>query len=365
MGCFNVKCGLTGMDIVHGDRIVLLFGIRIHKQNDCGGYRYQPHEFQLMATPIFGEYNDYGWIEDVEPTSWKVAMGCLEAFDPEGGWVGADTEDSDKFFKKFRGPSWKPSTQTDQPVMTYVHRSAWDGLIKATDKKTMQHDFVTMDSTGCFTGQEIQAEMQRLKVWSKDRHNTLDDTRATYEGTLTHWLSIDGNTTQRFALADWIEERCDMTFLADTEESAMQKVREEVKDLPKDQQDSWVERARFRLYMSDFAQDSSQAKYYPIQTKLGWFAPFFYRDRAERRFLMGPILHRLLTLQKGEAERGLFKNAAAAYAGLCAARLVIRAESDMHSSGQGIDAAPEAATKAIATAMLKISDKRIAEMEEW
>lgn len=69
MGCFNIMGFHTHLPIVAGDDIVLLLGV--YPNYKKGGMRdfcrFAPgFEFTPIALPIFGKYNDYGTITDIE-----------------------------------------------------------------------------------------------------------------------------------------------------------------------------------------------------------------------------------------------------------------------------------------------------------
>lgn len=361
MGCFNMKCCLTGMDIVAGDKIVLLLGTKpkLSVMDDCGGYSFQPHYFQLRATPIFGQYDDYGWIEKVDQATWTMAMWCLDAFEPDEGWLNADVSESDRFRDRFLQHSFdQPKGEDAYGAMAFVHMDVWNSLIAATDKKSIQHHFRSMDSTGCFTGEEILAEMKRLKMWKKTSHNTINDSR--YEGRSHHWLSLDGDAAQRFALADWIASKCDMTALTGTPEEKEARLNLKYAGYPEAERRAMVS---FEMQYG-MGERQDQAAFYVPRTKLGWFFPFFggHGHRSSQN-TDGPVVGKLLNLCKEHP--ALFLQAAAMYEGLCAARMIIRPHPTMPSSGQGPDDGPERGTQAVAAAMLRISKARTKKMASW
>lgn len=69
MGCFNIMGFHTHLPIEYGDEIVLLLGVYPkYKKGEIRDFcRFAPgFEFTPIALPIFGKYNDYGTIEDIE-----------------------------------------------------------------------------------------------------------------------------------------------------------------------------------------------------------------------------------------------------------------------------------------------------------
>lgn len=136
MGCYNMKCALTQLPVRAGDPVVLLFGVKPsyeeRKRDYTGGFDYQPHFFKLITTPVYGEYNDYGWIENPYQSSMEAAEAFLKA-------VGYE----DAIANGLHGNHWNDALSAMSEVIdevegddlqvevgyTFVHRKAWDNLL--------------------------------------------------------------------------------------------------------------------------------------------------------------------------------------------------------------------------------------------
>lgn len=69
MGSWNGTCGVSKMPIRHGDRVkLILLKPTEHYRNICTGSGFCDIEdmFTPLCLPITGEYNDYGYIEDID-----------------------------------------------------------------------------------------------------------------------------------------------------------------------------------------------------------------------------------------------------------------------------------------------------------
>lgn len=64
MGCFNVTCGITSANTTHGDAAGLIF-LEPRPSIDKDLYIGPTSRFIPIAPPIYGEYNDYGSLENI------------------------------------------------------------------------------------------------------------------------------------------------------------------------------------------------------------------------------------------------------------------------------------------------------------
>ncbi len=70
MGSFNKIGFISGLPILSGDEIVLIFmKSSLYRDERLGGVVYSTDLFSPALLPIFGEYDDYGRIENVKNTS--------------------------------------------------------------------------------------------------------------------------------------------------------------------------------------------------------------------------------------------------------------------------------------------------------
>ena len=67
MGCWNETCGITQLPIKSGDPVVLVFIAHVGDRNrDHSGFCYINDQWSPKFLPIFGFYNDYGSVEDIQ-----------------------------------------------------------------------------------------------------------------------------------------------------------------------------------------------------------------------------------------------------------------------------------------------------------
>lgn len=329
MGSYNVKCGLTGMDITAGDKVVLLLGVRPGSPEYCGGWTGQPHFFQLLATPIFGSYNDYGWIEDVEEASWNTALACLDI--TLKGKVSFKDLDEESLQEKFLEHSWDASKKgKDENCLAWVLREAWDNFIKATDKANIRDSFNTLDTTGSFKVEDLMAYMEKLKITTEG--SSFYDNR--YKGKDFHWLSMQANEVQRFKVCDWIQKHCSC---GDTEE-----------DLRRE--NPGISEKFLSILRQAARDDHSSPTEFVLHEKLSWFFKGPYKA------------YELLALC--DLDQTYFKASAAMFEGLKGGRIIIRPNFTMPLAGQGNDPHSDHAFLSIAKTIKKISMERIKETAE-
>lgn len=147
MGCFNMKCALTQLPVTYGDEVVVLFGVRPGRDEQmgdyAGGFRYQPHYFKLIAPPLFGDYNDYGWIENTD----KYALSCFVKFLQAVGFEGVEAATikngvEEEMLEAVREGMRKAGRHDADEIeldYTFVHRKAWDNLVEAGRDKIHHH----------------------------------------------------------------------------------------------------------------------------------------------------------------------------------------------------------------------------------
>lgn len=62
MGCFNLICGYSGLEIHSDDTVQLHFLVNNHFGDGFQGHMCYPHDcFSLLAPPIKAQYDEYGW----------------------------------------------------------------------------------------------------------------------------------------------------------------------------------------------------------------------------------------------------------------------------------------------------------------
>lgn len=84
MGCFNTTGFLSKLPILHGDRVVCFLG-KININADVYGFT-PYHVFSLVSPiclPIYGQYDDYGSIENIDDSLVKTLLENLTDVDCE------------------------------------------------------------------------------------------------------------------------------------------------------------------------------------------------------------------------------------------------------------------------------------------
>lgn len=99
MGCFNGTCGVSNLPIFAGDDIVLIPLIKTtdrHEYNTC----YPCDNFSPLGFVIFGQYDDYGGIENAKTTNINVKFLRSLQFatkNKDGDYKVIDTSDNVSF----------------------------------------------------------------------------------------------------------------------------------------------------------------------------------------------------------------------------------------------------------------------------
>jgi hypothetical protein len=74
MGCWNETCGITQLPIKSGDPVALVFIVNVGSRNrNHSGFCYINDEWSPKFLPIFGTYNDYGGLENIQE-NWNTAF---------------------------------------------------------------------------------------------------------------------------------------------------------------------------------------------------------------------------------------------------------------------------------------------------
>lgn len=113
MGCWNETCAITNLPICWSDPTVAIPLERNPYNKDA--CIYPDDMWRPISLPLFGTYDDYGNLENVETHPWNQELLKL----------GNTKEDS---------PSNMENTHFDMPVM-FVHREIYDKLIEAVGNR--------------------------------------------------------------------------------------------------------------------------------------------------------------------------------------------------------------------------------------
>lgn len=153
MGHWSVKCAVTSLPIKSGDDVVLLLGAKFkdRKGSDTGGYIWQGHFFNLLAPPLFGKYDEYGWIEDGDAVSLQFAYEALQLiygqngdkrndYQKEASVIHEGARVPEKMIDIRENVHWSDLQDQFQAFVhdnydyTFVHRTVWDRMIEQAAK---------------------------------------------------------------------------------------------------------------------------------------------------------------------------------------------------------------------------------------
>jgi hypothetical protein len=355
MGSFGVKCCLSGMDIYDGDPVVLLLGIKPGKTDIdyCGGWEGQPHHFQLSATPIFGSYNDYGWIENVDQRSWDLAMKCLAIttdIDPEELTLSGELEDT------FVRHSWDRADER-QKAVAWVHKKVWDSIMQVMADRPA-HEFLAIDTTDKFKIEDWLTYLDKSGV-DTTGHRTLYDDR--YKGRDYHWISINPTLNQLGLMWEWVMD----AVKANPEETEAQAKEAFIRDLGEKFDPEKAERM-WEILGSNGREDRDGPVTHLIRSMFGWFIPFYRRgprkDKTER-LVSDKLMALYQTLREGDPEsKEIFVQTQGFYNALLGGRISVRSHVDMVTSGQWSDMLQERIVGALASSMVQVTNERIKRM---
>jgi len=72
MGCWNKTCALTNLPIYSGDRVIT-FAI-VESPISDNSHCYNNYAWELVPVPLYGEYDDYGWMDLDEGQDHKLVL---------------------------------------------------------------------------------------------------------------------------------------------------------------------------------------------------------------------------------------------------------------------------------------------------
>jgi len=112
MGCYDSVCSVSHVPVHHGDDVVVLYCA-----SDFGG-EYPNHKYAPMTLPIFGKYNDYGDVEDIDETGvgYTTIQRLLESKFKD---VIRNSSDLYEKFKDNMGAQMLPDSWTDGRTSKY------------------------------------------------------------------------------------------------------------------------------------------------------------------------------------------------------------------------------------------------------
>ena len=73
MGCWNATCNISNLPIFWGDKVVLIPLLKVSSKSTQFNPCYPTDNFVPLGFPIFGEYDDYGRLENAHTSAWNEA----------------------------------------------------------------------------------------------------------------------------------------------------------------------------------------------------------------------------------------------------------------------------------------------------
>lgn len=133
MGSFNVGCGISNLSINEGDEIgFVILGKNENKETHGQSYyNYATDLYQAFLAPVYGKYDDYGNITDVEPSLTtevienmfhrpvETVLNCISSqhdiYDPQG-----------QIFQQYSNPNkswevWEPFSNSAALELGFTH----------------------------------------------------------------------------------------------------------------------------------------------------------------------------------------------------------------------------------------------------
>lgn len=85
MGCWNTTCGISGLPIYHGEEVVVFLLV----ENDLSfmkDFVWSDTYFEPCLLPFYGQYNDYGSVENCSGAGLSVILNALRSKMTEMDW---------------------------------------------------------------------------------------------------------------------------------------------------------------------------------------------------------------------------------------------------------------------------------------
>lgn len=135
MGCWNETCMVSNMPIEYGEEVVMLI-IQENRLDSNGAYY---NSYWFLCSVMFGEYNDYGGIENVYNSDFALEWLKDNLMSREQGEnrfhdhaVTPDDIDIEKLNKWFHGDRCQAKDVMDNTCSVqraYVRKDIWDYLV--------------------------------------------------------------------------------------------------------------------------------------------------------------------------------------------------------------------------------------------
>lgn len=203
MGCWNATCMTSGLPIVYGDDVVMF--VICEAGGTWGAECYCHAEANLLSQPIFGKYDDYGGIEEIQENEETNSLFefLKEKLVPSyGNELGVDTDNQYHHFKQSNTLSeilngciergyaainkfhYYMKTNVKMGVTnTFILREIWDKIIDEYGNTTRNsYDIYTQKMVPRTTREIFEAEFvkideihEKFEKITKDGGMTPDD----------------------------------------------------------------------------------------------------------------------------------------------------------------------------------------------
>lgn len=78
MGCWNGTCAVSNLHILHGEEVVVIMLVNNNEYDDLGSYCYSTSYNKLMPVIFYGEYDDYGSVENTHGIALPMIIAGLK-----------------------------------------------------------------------------------------------------------------------------------------------------------------------------------------------------------------------------------------------------------------------------------------------
>lgn len=217
MGCWNETCAITQMPIRWEDPVVLVFLAKVDQSTDShNGFCYTNAIWTPKFLPVFGKYDDYGGVENIEEnwntrfildrlrdelTQVRLSQPHRVTQDPDDlhNDVKAEQLDLDSFTLQdlmeeiHDDKVWVPGVKGRLPLgWCMMHRWAWDHLTQVMERDW--RDNLTLDTVKSHGDAYYQA------MW--ERHNAAPSAENVAGGWLFKWRRQLVDHTNVFSIMD-------------------------------------------------------------------------------------------------------------------------------------------------------------------
>lgn len=163
MGCYNSTGFVSGLNIRYNDPIVAIPCIIENDGKYSSNNYYTTSQLRPISLPLFGKYDDYGSIEDIEDTpsakAWKMSvcdyiMACMRIFERSSAYNTELSETlvnkckfKDDVYNEVKSGLLRMLSPTDKICLILEHRAVYDKLSHTKDdiKKRFFADAVSFN----------------------------------------------------------------------------------------------------------------------------------------------------------------------------------------------------------------------------